>query len=260
MTEILESERRSSSTRSWGRSCTRSRSTAGVSLDGPDRGPPRSKRRSAAGCSRPARQPSGGRYLNAHAPTLRAGALHALGRLHDLVWKPVEPLLDAATAVVVIPSGPLFYLPFHALWDGERHVIEGREMSTAPSARAWIALARRRREPGVRTRSLVLGYEVEGLPGIAREVEAVEAALPGATVLFGREATREALRRRGAEASIVHLAAHAEFRGDNPLLSSIHLADGRLTFYDLFDLRLQAEVVVLSGARPARIAWWKETS
>jgi tetratricopeptide (TPR) repeat protein len=189
-------------------------------------------------------------YMHAHAGALRAAALHALGRLHDLVWKPVMPFLRDPTAVVVIPAGPLFYLPFHALWDGRSHLIERCEVSTAPSAGALIALDRRENgDLDFRTGALVLGYEVEGLEGIAREVEAVEAALPGATVLVGRKATRGALRRLAGEASILHLAAHADFRDDNPLLSSIELADGRLTFYDLFDLRLGAGLVVLSGCQ-----------
>ena len=192
-------------------------------------------------------------YLESRAAPLKASALHALARLHDLVWQPVRPHLEDPTAIVIVPSGPLFYLPFHALWDGRCHLIEDCEISTAPSARALVTLHRRhRRDAGGRTRALVLGYEVEGLPGIAREVEAVRAALPGATALVGRAATRGALRRLGGEASILHLAAHAVLRDDNPLLSSIELADGRLTFYDLFDLRLGAELVVLSGCQTGR--------
>lgn len=47
----------------------------------------------------------------------------------------------------------------------------------------------------------------------------------------------------------MHIASHAAFRSDNPLLSAIELEDGRLTFYDLFDLRLDADLIVLSGCR-----------
>ena len=204
----------------------------------------------------------GADYLETHADVLRTGALLALHRLHALVWEPVEALLLDPRAVVVIPSGPLFYLPFHALWDGRRHLVERCGFSSAPSARALIALHRKRggssaaqREadrPARDLRPLVIGYETEGLPGIAREVAAVHARLPRARVLTGVEATRRALRRHGAGAPILHLAAHAEFRSDNPLLSSIELADGRLTFYDLFDLRWDADLAVLSGCQTGR--------
>jgi tetratricopeptide (TPR) repeat protein len=197
----------------------------------------------------------GSAYLEAHADALRAAELHALDRLHALVWEPIEGLFDDPAAIVVIPAGPLFYLPFHALRDGRSHLIEGRAVSIAPSARALLALDRAGgRKLALETCPLVLGYEVEGLPGIAREVAAVRARLPGAKVLTGASATRAALRRHGAGATILHLAAHAEFRGDNPLLSSIELADGRLTFYDLFDLRLDADLAVLSGCQTGRHA------
>lgn len=192
----------------------------------------------------------GGAYLSAHADALRSAATRALGRLHELVWDPVEPLLDDPTTIVVIPSGALFYVPFHALWKHGRHLVERYTVSTAPSARVLIALHEAgAREFKWRHPALILGYEVEGLPGIGQEVTAVSARLPGAVALVGPAATRAALRRQGGSAPIVHLAAHAEFRGDNPLLSSIVLADGRLTFYDVFDLRLNAELVVLSGCQ-----------
>ena len=185
-------------------------------------------------------------YLSAHREALREGANRALGQLHDLVWSPVLAILEDPDRVLVLPSGPLFYVPFHALWDGHAYLIERCRLATAPSARVVVAMERGARAGGG-NHDVVLGYQVPGLPAIAREVAAVEAALPDATVLVGPAATREALRRAGGGARILHLAAHAEFRADNPLLSSIELADGRLTFYDLFDLRLDADLVVLSG-------------
>ena len=196
----------------------------------------------------------GAGYLEAHADALRTGALHALGRLHALVWAPVEAFLVDPAAVVVVPSGPLFYLPFHALWDGRRHLVERRAISTVPSARALIALDRRGgpRPARPRARPLVLGFEVAGLSGIGREIAAVRSHLGDPLVLTGEGATRAALRRHGAGAPVLHLAAHAEFRGDDPLLSSIELADGRLTFYDLFDLELDADLAVLSGCQTGR--------
>lgn len=189
-------------------------------------------------------------YLEAHATPLAAVARAALGRLHDLLWAPLGEALAGASAVVVVPTGALSYAPFHALFDGERHVVERLPVGLAPSARALVAL--RGRAPGGGTGALVLGYEPPGLPGIGREVDAVRAHLPEAVVRTAGGATRTSLRREGARARIVHLAAHAEYRADSPLLSAIELADGRLTFYDLFDLELDADLVVLSGCRTAR--------
>lgn len=174
----------------------------------------------------------------------------ALERLADLVWTPLLPALGDARAVVVAPAGPLHEVPFVALPEEGRPVAERREVSRAPSGRA-LARARSRppREGG---RALVVGVPRPGLPGVREEAEAVAAAWPGARLLVGEAATRAAFRREAREASVLHVAAHAEFRDDAPLFSSIELADGRLTFYDLVDLRLPARLVVLSGCDTAR--------
>ena len=64
---------------------------------------------------------------------------------------------------------------------------------------------------------------------------------------MGPEATVDQLRKAAAESRFVHIATHGEFRTDNPMFSSIRLADSFLSVYDLYDFRLKAELVTLSG-------------
>jgi CHAT domain-containing protein len=52
-------------------------------------------------------------------------------------------------------------------------------------------------------------------------------------------------------ADVAHVAAHGRFRDDNPLLSSLHLADGDLTVYDLEVLRRPPRLVVLAACHSA---------
>jgi len=91
-------------------------------------------------------------------------------------------------------------------------------------------------------------------PEIAREIEALRALFPDARVLTGPRATREAVAREAETCRILHIASHAVFRADNPMLSSLRLADGDLTFYDVFNLRLAADLVVLSGCNTGTVA------
>ena len=51
--------------------------------------------------------------------------------------------------------------------------------------------------------------------------------------------------------SIAHVAAHGRLRTDNPLLSSLEMADGPLTVYDLERLDRVPAVVVLPACRSA---------
>jgi CHAT domain-containing protein len=48
---------------------------------------------------------------------------------------------------------------------------------------------------------------------------------------------------------VAHLAAHATFRADNGMWSSVHLADGPLTVYELETLVRPPDVVVLSACQ-----------
>src|SRR5690242_5611932 len=84
-------------------------------------------------------------------------------------------------------------------------------------------------------------------PSIDDEITALQAILHHATVFTGNEATEDELRRHGPNSRIVHIATHGHFRQDNPMFSSIRLAGSYLSLYDLYELRLSAELVVLSG-------------
>ncbi len=186
-------------------------------------------------------------YLAAHRDALRSAVLRSLEKLGDLLWTPLAGQLGGARRVVLVPAGPLFYVPFHALRSEGSFLVERLEVSEAASARAYVAahdLPRVRRSA-----PLVLGIERPDLPAIEAEVASVRSRLPGALVFVGQAARRATLRRYGNGARVVHIASHAVFRGDNPLLSAIELADGRLTFYDLFDLHLDSDLVVLSGCQ-----------
>jgi len=189
-----------------------------------------------------------------HQKAIDAAARVALARLHDLLWAPVHDHAGHAESVIVLPAGPLYYVPFHALWDGRSYLVEDREWSYAPSGRVLAAVRAPERTRRATGRAVVLGHDPGGLPAIAREIEAVRRRLPDARVRIGERARRAELRTPGPGIAtpILHLAAHATFRPDDPLLSSIEMADGRITFYDVFDLRLDADLVVLSGCQTGR--------
>jgi len=66
-------------------------------------------------------------------------------------------------------------------------------------------------------------------------------------VLLDDQATLVALRARAASADVLHLACHGQFRPDNPLFSSLQLADGWLTVRDAYSLELNCGLVTLSA-------------
>ena len=136
-------------------------------------------------------------------------------------------------------------MPFQALLDGDTYLIDRFALSYAPSASVLHLCSRRAARPS--SGALVLAVPDAYNPGIAAEAGAVVAAMPGARVLLGDDATLDALRDQGRGARLVHIAAHGLFRRDNPMFSAIQLGASRLTVFDLYELDLAAELVVLSG-------------
>ena len=64
---------------------------------------------------------------------------------------------------------------------------------------------------------------------------------------YEEAATVARFQSEAAQATLVHLATHAQFRPDAPLFSSLTLADGELTAQDLFNQELQASLITLSA-------------
>ena len=167
--------------------------------------------------------------------------------LHRLFAELLAPVWSRVRGrhLVIVPHGVLHYVPFHALFDGTQYVTDVCPVSYAPSASVFARCDERRtRGAGA---ALVMGVPDAQAPFIEQEARAVAGALPDAHLFLGPEATEDVLRRRARESAIVHIASHGYFRADNPMFSGIRLGDTYLNVYDLYRLRLDADLVTLSG-------------
>jgi len=72
------------------------------------------------------------------------------------------------------------------------------------------------------------------------------------TYLASTASTADVVLDAFADADVVHIAAHGYLRPDQPMLSSIELADGLLTLADLQRVRPMPHVVVLASCSSAR--------
>jgi CHAT domain-containing protein len=68
-----------------------------------------------------------------------------------------------------------------------------------------------------------------------------------AELLIGAGASVAAVLAALSRSRVAHIAAHGSFRSDNPLFSSLRLADGPLTVYDLHGLDRAPQLVVLAA-------------
>jgi CHAT domain-containing protein/tetratricopeptide (TPR) repeat protein len=174
---------------------------------------------------------------------LQATRAH-LGELFQELVAPFRKQLRGRH-LMIVPHDVLHYLPFHALFDGTEYLIDAFTISYAPSASVYALCQRRKSRPC--GPPLVLGVPDARAPFIENEVRAVAAALVGSELVTGAEAGDQALRTSGARSRLVHIATHGIFRHDNPMFSGIRLGASYLNLYDLYQLKLEAELVALSG-------------
>jgi CHAT domain-containing protein len=105
-----------------------------------------------------------------------------------------------------------------------------------------------RRKPVNKTGcSLILGVPDRQAPSIYEELQAVAEIVPQAKVFLGSSANETVLKEHGPGSRLIHIATHGFFRQDNPMFSGIRLGESFLTLYDLYHLKLPAELVTLSG-------------
>ena len=186
----------------------------------------------------------GAEYVKAFGDTLLRSTRMHLENLYRALIFPIRESLNAAH-LVIAPHGILHNLPFQALFDGERYLIDDFTISYAPSASVYAVC--QARTPPTGNASLILGIPDEAVPLVREEVEAVAASLPNSELFLGPSATAECLRQKGRHCRYLHIATHGYFRRDSPMFSGIRLGDSYFSLYDLYQLKLPAELVALSG-------------
>lgn len=174
-------------------------------------------------------------------------------KLYDTLLRPLEAALKPR--LVFVAHGPLHYLPFGALYDGSRFLVESRAIRLLPSASVVKFIRERGAErPGgiLAFGNPDLGDPRYDLQFAQEEAVAIAGAVPRSRALLRQQATESALREYGAGFSYLHFATHGTFNPEAPLRSALLLArepggDGRLTADKLYSMRLDADLVTLSA-------------
>src|SRR5690606_10306438 len=97
---------------------------------------------------------------------------------------------------------------------------------------------------------LVAGPDVDGAEA---ELDAIASVWPGARRVDREAATVDAVLRAMGTSDLVHVTAHGTFRSDSPLFSTLRLADGSLTVYDIEGLDTPPSTVILPACSAAAV-------
>lgn len=175
---------------------------------------------------------------NSSAETCKAALQHARTRLDALLLLPIIADVQER-GFVIVPTGALHRLPWAVLPS-----CRGRSVTVSPSSTQWLLASQKiRAQPNGRS-VLVAG---PGCDSGTEEVADLVPLISQPTVLVGSEATVARVTSGFSRASMAHIVAHGTFRANNPLFSSLQLADGPLTVYDLELLPQVPDLIVLSA-------------
>ena len=193
-----------------------------------------------------------------------------LSALHDILIKPVAAsgVLRGARRLIVVPHGPLVYLPFSALVDPQSGQYAAEHYSILKLATAaslpWLrgGAATSAGEP-VRLAHVFAPFP-DRLPATGGEAKEIARLFPSTRVYLGSDATKANLRRALEGDAMVHVATHASMNARNPLFSQLELAaargapsgTGRLEVHELLAYRISAPLVFLSGCETALGGAW----
>ncbi len=216
---------------------------------------------------------------------LRARLSQASRRLYQQLIEPLAADLDGVETLLIAPDRELYYLAFEALTNADGEYLLNRAVAYVPSASVLSSLDRPASRPAARrfvglaqplergpqaATASPLGLATRGsaelfkhwnwrpLPGSAEEVRAIARLFPpaAAAVYVGVGASEDRVKNdpRVAEAHLLHFAAHGLVDDREPAYSGLLLGaepasddDGLLQVHEIFDLRLDAELVVLSA-------------
>jgi len=174
--------------------------------------------------------------------------------LSDLLLAPAAGRISKAKRLLILPDGPLHFLPFaglkapgpvsgataaaHAASPVPFHfLVEEKPVTVASSATVFAELRNRRRNHGAShlvafgdplydpegTERLRPGLRLAPLPHSRTEVERLAAVFPGSRVHLGEDATEEAAKNIEPETALLHFACHGIVDARFPLDSALAL-------------------------------------
>jgi CHAT domain-containing protein/tetratricopeptide (TPR) repeat protein len=183
--------------------------------------------------------------------------------LYRLLLGPFDELLDRCESVYILAHDILQQLPFSALTREGIYLCERVRVMHAPSGSILHTLLGASAGPsgGAEATKLVAfvntGSPIRSaeLPYANQEALTLEQVLGGFQVFRDERATVGRFLTEAPDSRVIHLACHAAFDPEHPLMSHLRLAanvagkgdSGELAVHTILTVRLRAALVVLSG-------------
>jgi CHAT domain-containing protein len=198
-------------------------------------------------------------YVEAIASRQEALQTQVGSRLYETLVRPLASRLSGTGRLLIVPSGALNYLPFAGLPAGQgRFLVHDYTITILPNASSLAFLDKE--VTADTTRILAIGNPRREEPRMSlrfaeREVGSVSGGFLRKTIWLTDAATETAFKEADlTEIGVIHIAAHGRYDETHPLQSALLLArdgknDGNLEAFEIFGLRMNARLVVLSACQ-----------
>ncbi|MBD2213839.1 tetratricopeptide repeat protein [Nostoc linckia FACHB-104] len=198
-----------------------------------------------------------------------------LKKLYDILIKDIADLLpkNPSERVIFISQSSLFLVPFPALRDEQgKYLLENHTILTAPAIQVLdftqklgqgrtinynnALIAGNPTMPVVSIEPDQPAKQLDSLPGAELEAKTIAEMLKSQAIL-GKDATKANILQRLSKVDVIHLATHGWADDNRGLGSWIALApsgkdNGLLTAEEILDLKLKAQLVVLSACETGK--------
>ena len=203
-----------------------------------------------------------------------------LAGFYNLIIQPVEKDLKGVKQLIIVPHGSLHYIPFAALIDNKgKFLVENYSILIEPSASSLVLLRKRkekrppvmtgfalgnvslRREKKASSGSGIIPQQLRAgfspLPGTREEILEIDKTLKKGNfktkIFLEKEFNLESVENAIKNSGIIHFATHGFLsnRGKGNF-SGLVTSDGFIYIMDIYNWRLNSDMVVLSACQTAK--------
>ncbi|EAY31510.1 CHAT domain-containing protein [Microscilla marina] len=183
-------------------------------------------------------------------------------QLYQRLLKPLEPVFKEKKHLIIVPDKELTLLPFETLL---------RQPATSAASSQWAYLLKSFNVTYHFSGSLAFAEKIlrtyqrpwtaiapvdfaqkkfETLAASAEEVKTIGAMYPRRKVFVKGAAQRKQLLGKTVSSEILHIATHAQFSKAHPEGSRLLLSKTGITYPEIFKMKLEVDMVVLSHCEP----------
>jgi CHAT domain-containing protein/Tfp pilus assembly protein PilF len=183
--------------------------------------------------------------------------LAATRDFYKSILGPIADGLDT-DGLIIVPHGVLHKVPFAALNDGKKFLIDKYALSVVPSSSVLEYVVKKRKV----NKGKFLAFanpktDYFSLDYAEVEVDNISGLFSNKQIYSRKEATESKAKELTSSSNIIHFACHGEFNDKQPMQSGLLLAkddknDGDLQVHEIFGIDLRnTNLVVLSACETA---------